>query len=96
MPRHPRLHVPGGFYHVTLRGNHRENIFSTAEDRQKLNAIVAEALEKYGARLHLFCWMTNHLHALLRIPPKPATSSAPCRPWIPAHVGRGSGGGYFQ
>jgi REP element-mobilizing transposase RayT len=67
MPRHPRLYVPGGFYHVTLRGNHRENIFSTAEDRRKLNAIVAEALAKYGARLHLFCWMTNHLHALLQI-----------------------------
>jgi REP element-mobilizing transposase RayT len=67
MPRHPRLHVPGGFYHVTRRGNHRENIFSTAQDRLRLNAIVAEALEKYGARLHLFCWMTNHLHALLQI-----------------------------
>jgi REP element-mobilizing transposase RayT len=67
MPRHPRLHVPGGFYHVTMRGNHRENIFSTAADRQQLNEIVAEAIVKYGARLHLFCWMTNHLHALLQI-----------------------------
>jgi hypothetical protein len=28
MPRLPRLHVPGGCYHVILRGNHRENIFS--------------------------------------------------------------------
>jgi REP element-mobilizing transposase RayT len=67
MPRHPRLHAPGGFYHVTMRGNHRENIFSTAADRQQLNEIVAEAIVKYGARLHLFCWMTNHLHALLQI-----------------------------
>jgi hypothetical protein len=27
MPRRPRLHVPGGFYHVTLQGNHHNNIF---------------------------------------------------------------------
>ena len=67
MPRLPRLHVPGSFYHVTLRGNHRENIFSTPDDRLKLNAIVAEAIEKYSAQVHAFCWMTNHLHALIRI-----------------------------
>jgi putative transposase len=67
MPRLPRLHVPGGFYHVILRGNHRERLFSTADDRLKLNAIVAEAIEKYAAQIHAFCWMTNHLHALMRI-----------------------------
>jgi REP element-mobilizing transposase RayT len=32
-----------------------------------LNAIVAEAIEKYGARIHAFCWMTNHLHAVMQI-----------------------------
>ena len=31
MPRLPRLHVPGGCYHVVLRGNHREDIFSRDE-----------------------------------------------------------------
>jgi hypothetical protein len=41
MPRKPRLHVPGGFYHVTLRGNHQEDIFGAPEDRKVLNDIVA-------------------------------------------------------
>ena len=27
MPRALRLHVPGAMYYVTLRGNHRQNIF---------------------------------------------------------------------
>ena len=27
MPRYLWLHVPGAFYHVTLRGNHRQSIF---------------------------------------------------------------------
>jgi putative transposase len=67
VPRLPRLHVEGGCYHVALRGNHRESIFSTSEDRLALNCFVAEAIEKYESRIHAFCWMTNHLHALIQI-----------------------------
>jgi putative transposase len=60
MPRLPRLHVLGGCYHAILRGNHREALFSTASDRQVLNEIVAEALDRHGARIHAFCWMTAY------------------------------------
>jgi putative transposase len=67
MPRSPRLHVPGGFYHVVLRGNHREALFGTAGDRQVLNDIVADAISRHDAHVHAFCWMSNHLHALLQI-----------------------------
>ena len=44
MARLPRLHVPGGFYHVMLRGNHREDLFSTDDDRFVLNDIVTETI----------------------------------------------------
>jgi len=71
MARPLRLHVPGGFYHVTLRGNHRQAIFRTAADRDLLDEIVAEALEENDARIHAYCWMTNHIHALVQV------SSAP-------------------
>ena len=71
MPRSVRLHVPGGFYHVVLRGNHREALFSTADDRQVLNDIVADSIGRHGARAHAFCWMSNHLHALLQIDHSP-------------------------
>lgn len=67
MPRLPRLHVAGGCYHVVLRGNHREALFEVPADRQALNDIVAEALVDQGARIHAYCWMTNHLHALVQI-----------------------------
>jgi putative transposase len=66
MPRRLRIHLPGGFYHVTLRGNHRRAIFLAEDDRLLLNLIVARALEKFDARLHAYCWMTNHLHFLLQ------------------------------
>ena len=65
--RKPRLHIPAAFYHVTLRGNHRQDIFFTADDRILLNAIVAEVIAGYGARLHAYCWMTNHTHMLIQV-----------------------------
>lgn len=73
MPRRPRIHVPGGFYHVTLRGNHQQPIFRVDSDRRLLNLIVERALAKYGARLHAYCWMTNHLHFLLQVGEEPVS-----------------------
>jgi REP element-mobilizing transposase RayT len=66
MPRPLRIHLAGGFYHVTLRGNHQQAIFVAEHDRRLLDTIVARALENSGARLHAYCWMTNHLHFLLQ------------------------------
>jgi len=59
MPRKPRIHVPGAFYHVTLRGNHRQDIFFCDDDRRLLNGIVAKVIEQLLARVHAFCWMAG-------------------------------------
>lgn len=67
MPRPPRLHVPGGCYHVVLRGNHQESLFGSAADRRRLSDIVAEVLTQFVCRIHAFCWMTNHLHVLVQV-----------------------------
>jgi REP-associated tyrosine transposase len=67
MPRPPRIHLPGGFYHVTLRGNHREAIFQVDSDRSLLNTIVQAAIEKHDVRVHAYCWMTNHLHLMVQV-----------------------------
>jgi len=40
MPRKPRLHAPGGLYHVTLPGNHRQDLFRRDADRDRLDTIV--------------------------------------------------------
>ena len=71
MARRLRLHVPGGFYHVTLRGNHRQPIFFSDDDRELLDRLVARALEHRGARLHAYCWMTNHVHLLVQVAEAP-------------------------
>jgi putative transposase len=67
MPRRPRVHFPGAFYHVTLRGNHRQNIFFAPADRKLFESLTAEILERYAARLHAYCWMTNHVHMLVQV-----------------------------
>ena len=67
MARPLRLHVPFGFYHVTLRGNHRQPIFDAHSDRLLLEKIVAEAISELDASIHAYCWMTNHIHMLVQI-----------------------------
>lgn len=71
MARRLRLHVPGGFYHVTLRGNHRQPVFFAASDRDRLDDVVAEATDRLAARIHAYCWMTNHMHLLVQISDAP-------------------------
>lgn len=67
MPRRTRLHVPGGLYHVVLRGNHRQPIFHVPSDRAMLDDLVAEALARFGARVHAYCWMSNHVHLAVQV-----------------------------
>ena len=67
MPRPPRLHVPGGLYHVVLRGNHQQAIFDRDADYRIFEDIVARALRRDGARLHAYCWMTNHVHLAAQV-----------------------------
>jgi len=78
MPRPPRLHVSGGCYHVVLRGNHQESLFGSAADRRVFNDIVADALAKFDARIHAFCWMTNHVHALVQVADRPLGKIVKC------------------
>jgi REP element-mobilizing transposase RayT len=58
-------------YHVTLRGNHRQDIFFTPDDRSLLTRIIREILVDCGAQLHAYCYMTNHVHALLQVSDTP-------------------------
>lgn len=71
MSRSPRLHVDGGFYHVILRGNHREAIFFHPADRDLFASLIAEIIERFRMRVHAYCWMTNHVHLLMQVSDAP-------------------------
>lgn len=67
MARKPRLHVPGGFYHVILRGNAQQDIFFGEADREAFYALLEEGTSRFGYRVHAFCLMTNHVHLALQV-----------------------------
>jgi len=67
MPRKPRVHVPGGIYHVILRGNGRQTIFFTDLDRRRWMRLLAHGIERYQCRVHAYCWMTNHIHMAVQV-----------------------------
>ncbi len=46
MARKPRLHVPGGLYHVILRGNARQDIFFADEDREAFYELPQEGVTR--------------------------------------------------
>lgn len=64
MPRIARIVVPGLAYHITHRGNHREDIFYRRQDRW----VYKKWLRRYCARHRLeiwaYCLMTNHVHLI--------------------------------
>jgi REP element-mobilizing transposase RayT len=67
MSRKPRTHVPGGFYHVILRGNSRREIFKDAADRYQWQGYLQDGVDFYGSRIHAYCWMTNHVHMAVQV-----------------------------
>lgn len=71
MARKPRLHVPGGFYHVILRGNGGQDIFYIKGDRSRFLLLLQEATERFSCRLHAFCLMSNHLHLVIQVSETP-------------------------
>ena len=47
MPRTARLAVPNYIYHITQRGNYRQNIFQDDEDRLRYLSWIDEYGKKY-------------------------------------------------
>ena len=67
MSRKPRIHFPGAFYHVILRGNGGQDIFFSSEDRTRLYLLLQEGVERFGHRIHAFCLMNNHVHLVIQV-----------------------------
>jgi len=67
MARKPRIHLPGGFYHVMLRGNAGQDIFLSEADSYHLYLLMQEGVERFGHRIHAFCCMSNHIHLVIQV-----------------------------
>lgn len=67
MPRLARIIFPDLPHHITQRGNRRENVFFTDDDRHQYLAWLKEYCQQYEVSILAYCLMTNHIH-LIAIP----------------------------
>ncbi len=65
MARQPRLSLAGYPHHVIQRGNNRQAIFYSDDDRKAYLAWLSEYAEKFDVAVHAFVLMDNHTHLLL-------------------------------
>ncbi len=67
MGRKSRIHLPGGYYHVIVRGNNRRQIFFDDEDRIYYEKLISEGVKRFKYKVHAYCFMSNHVHLLLQV-----------------------------
>ena len=65
MARPLRLEFAGAVYHVTSRGDRREDIFLDDDDRREWLAVLALVCDRFNRVVHAYCQMTNHYHLLV-------------------------------
>ena len=68
MPRQLRLEYEGAIYHVMNRGDRRERIVGSDDDRESFVATLAEASTRCGWEVHAWCLMGNHFHLVVETP----------------------------
>ena len=68
MARPLRIELAGGLYHVTSRGDRREDIYGGDEDRQAWLELFGNVCVRFNWRCHAYCQMSNHYHLVLETP----------------------------
>ena len=74
MVRKQRIHYPGALYHVMVRGNNREKIFSSEISKIKYIQIISKYKKNLGFKLFAYCIMDNHTHLLIQVEDAPLSS----------------------
>lgn len=68
MARPLRIEFAGALYHVTSRGNGREDIYLDDSDRELFMVVLGEACGLFNWSVHAWCLMSNHYHLLVETP----------------------------
>jgi putative transposase len=70
MARQARVVAEGVPHHITQRGNNRQDVFLSPEDRRFYLELLRTKCNQHGVALLGYCLMTNHVH-LVAIPQRP-------------------------
>ena len=65
MARPIRIEYAGALYHVTSRGDRREDIYLNDEDRIDWLNVLAQTCNRFNWVIHAYCQMSNHYHLLV-------------------------------
>jgi REP element-mobilizing transposase RayT len=68
MARPLRIEFAGALYHVTSRGDGRENIYLGENDRETWLEILGQICDRFNWAIHAYCQMGNHYHLLVETP----------------------------
>lgn len=66
MPRIARAVAAGFPHHIVQRGNNREKIFFSNEDKEKYISLLKKYVDKCNSPILAYCLMSNHVHLLTR------------------------------
>lgn len=62
MPRTARIVYPGVPHHITQRGNRRQPVFFSDEDKALYLQLLSKWSDKAGLKIWAYCLMDNHVH----------------------------------
>ncbi len=68
MARPLRIQYPDAVYHITCRGNEKQNIYRDDADRSRFLQLLNQSVNIYTVKLHSYIMMTNHFHLLVETP----------------------------
>ena len=68
MARPLRLEFPGAVYHITARGNARQDVYLDDDDRREFLRLLARESEQQRWQCYAYCLMGNHYHLLIETP----------------------------
>jgi len=68
MARPLRLELSGAVYHVTSRGDGREDIYLSDDDRIAWLETLSQVCERFNWVCHAYCQMGNHYHLVIETP----------------------------
>jgi len=68
MARPLRIELSGGLYHVTSRGNRREDIYFCDTDREAWLELLGQVCARFNWVCHAYCQMSNHYHLVVETP----------------------------
>lgn len=65
MNRPLRIELDSSLYHVTARGDRRDQIYRTDSDRMTWLSLLGDTCARFNFSVRAYCLMSNHYHVLL-------------------------------